>query len=159
MTTDTKAVARWDVEAKGEGLDSLYVKEFENYCGPYVLFTDHERVMGDEVEHRRRWFVRAGEYLSRAQAAERSASRSAEECLFLRSQRPLARKLTEAEAEIENLRTALAASRAEVEGLKRLLPEVRMCVEYAIDYGSPSRRSERKELINTIDAAMEKGNV
>lgn len=47
MTADSKVVARWDVEAKGEGLDSLYVKEFENYSGPYVLFTDHERVLGE----------------------------------------------------------------------------------------------------------------
>lgn len=110
MTTDNKAVARWDAVGPDMAMD-------ESSSGAFILFTDHERVVGDEVEHRRRWFVRAGEYLSRAQAAERSASRSAEECLFLRSQRPLARKLTEAEAEIETLRTELSASRAELDAL------------------------------------------
>lgn len=85
MTTDTKAVTRWDVEAKGEGLDSLYVKEFETSCGPYVLFTDHERVVGELKEERMRWFLRAGEYLKRAQAAEAALAASRAEVEGLRA--------------------------------------------------------------------------
>lgn len=166
MATDTKAVARYRTT-----LSHGLIETEEHPIGPLVFFTDHERVVGDEVEHRRRWFVRAGEYLSRAQAAELSASRSAEECLFLRSQRPLARKLTEAEAEIETLRTALAASRAEVEGLKKDAERWRharriLSVLYIEDsqekhvmWARSADEAENVKADKAIDAAMEKGNV
>lgn len=38
MTTDTKAVARWD-------FDAYHGCEFGTCDGKYVLFTDHERMM------------------------------------------------------------------------------------------------------------------
>lgn len=80
MTTDTKAVARWDWD-----MARLRMDTFDD--GRYVRFTDHEQVVRELKEERMRWFLRAGEYLKRAQAAE----------------------------------TALAASRAEVEGLRRTM--------------------------------------
>jgi hypothetical protein len=76
MTTDTKAVARWEVL----GHDELDVEE----NGRYVLFTDHERVVANLTKNHKEnldsWLARG--------------------------------------AEISRLRTSLAASRAEVEGLK-----------------------------------------
>lgn len=108
----------------------------EDRSGDYVLFTDHERVVAE---------LRAElDAMNEAQAAGDGTISGS---LLHWHQRALAAE------------SALAASRAEVEGLRKMLPEVRICVEYAIDYGSPSRRADRKELLNTIDAAMEKGNV
>lgn len=43
MTTDTKAVARWDIESQ-DGRDCLHLSRED---GDYVLFTDHERVVGE----------------------------------------------------------------------------------------------------------------
>lgn len=80
MTTDTKAVARWDWDVE--------VDDYEQFDdGHYVLFTDHERVVGE----------------LRTALAIRSLP---------------VREYTE---EIDSLRTALAASRAEVEGLRSSL--------------------------------------
>ena len=83
MTTDTKAVARYD------SVDGCEVAT----DGDYVLFTDHERVVG------------------------------------------------ELEGRIGYLRTALAASRAEVGGLKDMIRTMQNNPEF------------------DFDAAMEKGNV
>jgi len=85
MTTDTKAVARFDA---GSGVNPR-----EN--GKYLLFTDHELAVGkmeDRVVNMKSW---------------------------ARHDRELIEVL---ETELETLRTALAASRAEVEGLRRLIP-------------------------------------
>lgn len=46
------------------------------------------------------------------------------------------------------------ALRAEVHGLRDILPDASECVQYAIDYGSPSRQADRMELLRKIDAAM-----
>lgn len=43
MTTDTKAVKLWDLTAVGENTDAM----LEVHDGDYVLFTDHERVVGE----------------------------------------------------------------------------------------------------------------
>lgn len=51
----------------------------------------------------------------------------------------------------------VARLRAEVEGLRDLLPEASICVQYAIDYGAPSRQSDRRDLLGKIDAAMGEG--
>jgi hypothetical protein len=77
MTTDTKAVARWDYTMSGAlGPDAN---------GPYVLFTDHERELFELTE-----------------------------CL-LGGARERISAITQ---DNETLRTALAASRDEVEGLR-----------------------------------------
>lgn len=68
MTTDTKAVARWDA---GPGVNP-------RANGKYILFTDHERVVGE-----------------------------------------LKRLAYNVDTENEFLRSSLAASRAEVEGLRK----------------------------------------
>lgn len=73
MTTDTKAVARWDVETMDERTSSE---------GRWVLFTDHERVVG---KHKNQ----------------------------------LNKFIAEAERTFGVYEADLAASRAEVEGLKR----------------------------------------
>jgi len=53
--------------------------------GEVVLFTDHERVVQDLKDARRRWFERAGEYLMRAQAAEDALAASRAEVEGLRA--------------------------------------------------------------------------
>ena len=124
MNTDTKTVARWDVQTMDERTSS---------DGRWVLFTDHERVVGDLKEERMRWFLRAGEYLKRAQAAE----------------------------------AALAASRAEVDGLKKDAERYRWlkdnCEAVADEYATAGQLYFGTYLYgnidSAIDAAMEKGNV
>lgn len=46
MTTDTKAVTRWDWD------DLSMITDAE---GDFVLFTDHERVVGDLGKDRNEW--------------------------------------------------------------------------------------------------------
>lgn len=78
MTTDTKAVARWSFDI---GTRDVY----QEVDGPYVLFTDHERV----VRELRYWQGLANGYHTERDVAL----------------------------------AALAASRAEVEGLKAKIEE------------------------------------
>lgn len=47
MTTDTKAVARWDIGFYGL---SDKAEMLEHYKGRYILFTDYERVVGEWQE-------------------------------------------------------------------------------------------------------------
>lgn len=82
MNTDNKAVARWDIDCMRAQMDS-----FDD--GDYVLFTDHERVVG-----------------------ELQAARNHDFKLFAL-----------ADENIASLRAALAASRAEVEGLRGFASE------------------------------------
>lgn len=120
MNTDTKTVARWDI-----GTDGLSdeVKALWHYKGRYVLFTDHERVVGE-----------------------------------------LDRLVRNVDTENEFLRTTLAASRAEVEGLIEVA-KVYLHGEYQdpeVEYSSEYRARRYKEgqaLAKAIAAAMEKGNV
>lgn len=81
MTTDTKAVTRWDA---GPGVNP-------RANGKYVLFTDHERVVGELEE------------------------RAVNMKNWARHDREMIEVL---ETELETLRTALAASRAEVERIR-----------------------------------------
>lgn len=64
-------------------------------------------------------------------------------------------------AELDNAAAAALANMSlacqkerEADALRALLPEVCLCVEYAIDYGSPSRKAERKGLLSKINVAM-----
>lgn len=101
MTTDTKAVARW--EFVGACVRSASARK----DGDYVLFTDHEQVVGKLGKDRNEW-----------------------------------KQLADSHVEvIREIRTTLAASRAEVEGLKEMIRTMQNNPEF--DFG----------------AAMEKGNV
>jgi hypothetical protein len=114
MTTDTKAVARffWSEDEMDE-----------DRSGDYVLFTDHERVVGDL-----------------------QAARNHDFKLFAL-----------ADENIANLRTALAASRAEVEGLRSVAIELRQELrDNALDAGQEPYNNPSANFV--IDAAMEKGN-
>lgn len=130
MTTDTKAVARWDLIAVGENTDAM----LEVHDGDYVLFTDHERVV-------REWQAGAATTMFR---------------------------MTDAlDKQIEELRTALAASRTEVERLKKDAQRYRWLRDSAPEEWDVTRwlDNEHQEvhvqdyLDEAIDAAMEKGNV
>lgn len=46
MTTDTKAVARWDCKISS-AYGGFYIEKVNDDHGPYVLFADHERVLGE----------------------------------------------------------------------------------------------------------------
>ncbi len=118
MITDTTAVARWAVLGPRATMGP-------SDSGEVVLFTDHERVVGE----------------LRAALAIRSL--------------PI-REYTE---EINTLRTALAASRAEVEGLKRDAERYRFLrsggggATLRFHNTNPANRDD------AIDAAMENNNV
>lgn len=84
MTTDTKAVARWDAVGPDMAMD-------ESSGGAFVLFTDHERVVG-ELESK----IVTGGAISGAAIGQ----------------------ITKLAIERDTLRAALAASRAEADGLK-----------------------------------------
>jgi hypothetical protein len=108
MTTDTKAVARWDfVGAAVRSASS--VKD-----GDYVLFADHERVVGELVDE-----VRT------ANGTEHT----------------LRTTLGWLEDEFEKMTAALAASRAEVEGLRDGLSAV-------YQYGSDTLRGPTGETLD-----------
>lgn len=127
MTTDTKAVARWN--SWGGEIDIQ-----ESDAGQFVLFTDHERVVGELKEHIR---------LSAISALELDAQN----------------------------RKELAASRAEVEKLKKDAERWSWIMEG--HYGNEPARANRvigscwsrKAMEDAIDndistqAAMEKRNV
>lgn len=81
MTTDTKAVARWAVL----GVDPM----INAPSGHYVLFTDHERVVGELQSEAKRAFSVYDE------------------------------SMVQRRAEIRNLTGALAENRAEVERLRK----------------------------------------
>jgi hypothetical protein len=124
MTTDTKAVARWDWVPED-------MHEYQH--GDYVLFTDHERVVGE---------LQAG----------------AATTMF---------RMTDAlDKQIEELRTALAASRAEVEGLKKDAERYRWLLKnWQFDKESPislwfdiDGLDDTNKANAALDAAMEKGN-
>lgn len=110
MTTDNKAVARWDLIALGENTTDMCQQD----DGDYVLFTDHERVVG-ELKY---WRGLADGY-----HAERDVGLA-----------------------------ALAASRAEVEGLRGAMFAV-YCV--AANGGNLSRLHTE---IERMRDAMEKSN-
>lgn len=109
MTTDTKAVSRWDYTMAGSlGLDPI---------GPYVEFTDHERVVGELEIARDYWKGQAGaaisdvtdlrDTLATLNEAQAVCDGTIPSALLHWHQRALAAE------------SALAASRAEVEGLKK----------------------------------------
>jgi len=143
MTTDTKAVARWAVLGPRATMGP-------SESGEVVLFTDHERVVG--------------ELYNQLSTIQRHAQERADED----------------GNEIETLRTALAASRAEVEGLKKDAERYRWLrnpntdvglvidkVTGEIPYDEGTRTGgyhtyeyrAGEELDTAIDATMEKGNV
>lgn len=128
MTTDTKAVARWDIG--NDGL-SDEVKALWHYKGRYVLFTDHERVVGELTSN-----VHELERLCDATYVAQGADAYNHACDLIEqlqaerigkgrdpgTEGSLCDGLTwaygellESEDECETLRSALAASRAEVE--------------------------------------------
>jgi hypothetical protein len=126
MTTDTKAVARWDWDLARQRMDT-----FDD--GRYVRFTDHERVVGELREYHEGYREAATE-------------------------------------ETLRLRETLAASRAEVEGLKkdaeryRWLRDSKLSRHWSVAntcaVGRGHEFSYRGSPLDTaIDAAMEKGNV
>lgn len=116
MTTDTKVVARWDFDVEVDDYE-----QFED--GNYVLFTDHERVVG-ELAHLN--FVKA-------------------------------EVIRDFVSDIEVLKSSLAASRAEVEGLKKLLGETAQCLaDVSNDVGG---WAVEEVIESAMNAAMEKGNV
>lgn len=47
MTTDTKAVSRWECRVATNASGRPYVDDMEFENGRYVLFTDHQRVVGE----------------------------------------------------------------------------------------------------------------
>lgn len=122
MTTDTKAVARWAVLGPRATMGP-------SESGEVVLFTEHERVVGE----------------------------------LTREAKGLSQSLTETFKSEEELRTALAASRAEVEGLKKDAERYRWLKD------TPWTENHEFALViqcqmnaiwdETIDAAMENGNV
>lgn len=114
MNTDTNAVTRWDWD---------YEETFAKWDGDYVLFTDHERVVGELKDHIR---------LSAISALELDAQN----------------------------RKELAASRAEVEGLKKDAERYRWLKvggAPAVSYLEMCPSSDSWD--KAIDAAMENGNV
>lgn len=141
MTIDTKAVARFN-------FDAYHGCEFEAYDGYFVQFTDHERVVKE---------LRAElEALNEAHAVgDGTVSGS----LLHWHQRALAAE------------SALAASRADVEGLKKDAERWNWIMQG--HYGNEPARANRvigacwsrKAMEDAIDndiatqAAMEKGNV
>lgn len=134
MNTDTKAVARWSFDIGSRDV-------YEEVEGPYILFTDHQRVVG-ELE-------------------ERAVNMKS----WARHDREMIEVL---ETELETLRAALAASRAEVEGLKKDAERYRWLREVydpsihdegfepLFSLGPDNLDAEIDALIYT---AMEKGNV
>lgn len=116
MTTDTKNVARWNLGFKGL---SDRAAMLEHHKGHYILFTDHERVVGELKDHIR---------LSAISALELDAQN----------------------------RKELAASRAEVEGLRKLLGETAQCLaDVSNDVGG---WAVEEVIESSMNAAMEKGN-
>lgn len=128
--SDTKAVARWDIGINGL---SNTAEILWHYQGRYILFTDHERVVGD----------------------------------LTREAKGLSQSLTETFKSEEELRTALATSRAEVEGLKKDAERYRWlkdnCQAVADEHSTAGQLYFGTYLYGSIDsaidAAMEKGNV
>lgn len=118
MATDTKAVARWDIGINGL---SNTAEILWHYQGRYILFTDHERVVG-ELKNRI-------DVYDISQVCDKEEI--AKQAILIRNK----------EFTIETLRTALAASRAEVEGLKNIVRTMQNNPEF------------------DFDAAMENGNV
>lgn len=121
MTTDTKAVARYEYIGRWVG---------QHPTGNYVLFTDHERVVGELVTANEELVAECREWLYKWRATE----------------------------------TALAASRAEAEGLKkdaeRRLDLIRATVENSEwRHGARNIYGELKREIQAADAAMENNNV
>ncbi len=117
MTTDTKAVARWDWDEEDMHAHPK---------GDYVLFADHEQVVAE-----------LDAALDRA-------------CDLVSSYFGQMRALNE---EIDQLRSALAAKSAEVEGLRDAMFAV---YSVAANGGSLSRLHTE---IERMRDAMEKGNV
>lgn len=126
MTTDTKAVARFDLW----GFDGFMEPQKK---GKFVRFNDHARVVGQLGKDRNEW-----------------------------------KQLADSHVEvIREIRTALAASRAEVEGLKKDAERYRWlkdnCEAVADEYATAGQLYFGTYLYgnidSAIDAAMEKGNV
>lgn len=147
MTTDTKAVARWDVESQ----DGRDCNAFKRDDGDYVLFIDHERVVGElqdgfermalkgiEMRNEIDTFRAELDVLNEAQAVCDGTIPSA---LLHWHQRSLAAE------------SALAASRAEVEGLREAVGTV--CEGWTLP--DDARKVLEKAL--WANTAMEKGNV
>lgn len=89
MTIDTKAVARWEIGFGGEFNTDPEMTQTDE--GDYVTFTDHEQEVGEleeDVAHFKKFYIEA------------------------------INKLAEVAAGRQEAIAALAASRAEVEGLK-----------------------------------------
>lgn len=121
MTTDTKAVARWDWD------DLSMITDSE---GDFIRFTDYEHMVGEltkELDHA---------YAGLESKAGWEWKSDYEAYKF----------------EAETLRAALAASRAEVEGLRA---ELGLVLEWATIEKKPLRSQE----IESIRRVLEKGNV
>lgn len=71
MTTDTKAVARWECRVATNASGRPYVDDMEFENGRYVLFTDHERVVA-ELDRLVRNVDTENEFLSHALAESRA---------------------------------------------------------------------------------------
>jgi len=169
MTTDTKAVARWDVESQ----DSRDCNVFKRDDGDYVRFTDHEQVVAELTSK-----VHELERLCDATYVQNGADAYNHACDLieqLQSERIAAGRdpgtegslcdgltwaygeLMEAESEIDTLRSALAAKSAEVEGYKDALDAI--ANHYDMDgYGERAWKDLAIEMAERARAAMEKSN-
>lgn len=136
MTTDTKAVARWDIGMNGL---SNTAEILWHYQGRYILFTDHERVVG-ELKNRI-------DVYDLSQVCDKEEI--AKQAIVIRNK----------EFTNETLRTALAASRAEAEELRKDAERYRWL--RGDNGGLPSGiQWATNDLFDTfVDEAMEKVNV
>jgi len=158
MTTDTKAVARWDIDCMRAQMDT-----FDD--GRYVEFTYHERVVGDVWEITREIQIQSDKYwnelrqlratLEDLNEAQAVGDGTVSGSLLHWHQRALA-----AEA-------ALAASRAEIDGFRSVLQQIEVMapVHGLNPLAKISDPQHVKVCWNTqlaarsALAAMEKGNV
>lgn len=169
MTTGTKAMARWEIGSDGL---SNSAEMLWHYQGRYVLFTDHERVVGEawartgEAQLQRDQFWQEAVELRTALAASRAEVEENEKVINVwrgRTQRAeaeakgLSQSLTDSlECEEDYLRE-ISELRAEVEGLKKLLGATAQCLaDLSNDIGGWAVEEVIEEAMN---AAMENNNV
>lgn len=148
MTTDTKAVRRWDFIA----IDQSTIEIVGNSEGEYVRFTDHERVVGElkrSQNHTNNVLAHADKQIEALRDELETLNEAQAVCdgtipiaLLHWHQRALAAE------------SARAAKSAEVEALSAGLQEI-----LHIHANDNHRPKAFYIAAKAIDAAMEKGNV